>query len=510
MRIACVLLVPLCVTASTKNVSSTSGTQVITRTIHIDPPKQNDSRYYYVPFEVTSGTHKITISYDYDRASGTNTLDIGLFDPRFTDGDGDLKGFRGWSGGRRSEIFVSARSATPGYLPGTIKAGTWRIIFGLYRVAPAGVDISVTIKLEADENKETQLAITTSSSKISEASSLRPHVGEREAVSSPKNSNIPYWVSGDLHMHTVHSDGDWTIPQLVTAAREAGLDFICITDHNTSSHHAEIETFKGFGSPPLVIRGEEITTYGGHANAWGLPKDGLVDFRVTPGDRKAMSEVIAQAHARGALISINHPFGICGGCVWGYDREAVGFDAIEVWNGSWDAADDLALGFWDRLLQQGRKITAVASSDSHRAENPLGQAASHVSIPGKLSVAAVLRSIRAGRVYLTSKPTTPVITFEGQNDHRTFSIGDIIRLPAPQRITLKMAVVDLTQVATVSLISDGKTIRTLQTGADGKLQGVEVKLNADHDSYFRVEVRDQENKMIALTNPIYVAIGGRH
>ena len=33
-------------------------------------------------------------------------------------------------------------------------------------------------------------------------------------------------VSGDLHMHTVHSDGDWTVSSLMDAAVAAELDFM--------------------------------------------------------------------------------------------------------------------------------------------------------------------------------------------------------------------------------------------------------------------------------------------
>ena len=42
-----------------------------------------------------------------------------------------------------------------------------------------------------------------------------------------------------------------------------------ITDHNTISHLAEIAQYQGEG--PLLIPGQEITTYYGHANAWGIP-----------------------------------------------------------------------------------------------------------------------------------------------------------------------------------------------------------------------------------------------
>ena len=43
------------------------------------------------------------------------------------------------------------------------------------------------------------------------------------------------WYRGDLHVHTVHSDGQYEVSQLVAAAHASGLDFIVSTDHNTCS-----------------------------------------------------------------------------------------------------------------------------------------------------------------------------------------------------------------------------------------------------------------------------------
>jgi hypothetical protein len=304
-------------------------------------------------------------------------------------------------------------------------------------------------------------------------------------------------------MHTVHSDGDWTITQLITAAVNAGLDFIAITDHNTNSHHTEIENVKTDRKSLLIIRGEEVTTYGGHANVWGLPKNGLVDFRVPPRDQAAISQVAEQAHRSGALISLNHPFGVCAGCMWSYGKEAEGFDAIEVWNGSWDAADELAVGFWDRLLQKGRRITAIASSDSHRAESPLGQAATHVAIRGSLSQQNVLESIREGRAYLTSKPAGPIVTFEARNSRSpvVHPIGDVVRVSNDQLIKFRIGVRTLPAPAAISLISDGKVMQRLRSNADGSSQDVELKVT--RNTYFRIEVRDESGTMLALTNPIY-------
>ncbi|MHA1240795.1 MAG: PHP domain-containing protein [Promethearchaeota archaeon] len=44
----------------------------------------------------------------------------------------------------------------------------------------------------------------------------------------------------NLHIHSKYSDGRNTIPQIVSAALDKGLDYICITDHFTNSWKADI------------------------------------------------------------------------------------------------------------------------------------------------------------------------------------------------------------------------------------------------------------------------------
>src|SRR6185503_9962461 len=120
----------------------------IERSVHLTPPGPNDSRYFYVPFNVPANAVRINVSYQYDKADGANTIDIGLFDARSSGSDTDPRGFRGWSGGRRSEFFVSRDEATPGYMRGDLPAGKWRIILGLYRVTPNRVDDSFKIDIK--------------------------------------------------------------------------------------------------------------------------------------------------------------------------------------------------------------------------------------------------------------------------------------------------------------------------------------------------------------------------
>ncbi|MEP6920144.1 MAG: CehA/McbA family metallohydrolase [bacterium] len=480
-------------------------TRTVERFVHIAPPGANDSRYVYVPFDVPPNTTRVSVSYQYDRARGANTIDLGLFDARSTGIDTDPRGFRGWSGGRRSDVFVSRDEATPGYMPGEMPAGRWRIILGLYRIAETGVDVSFKIEIEtssvAGHRERT-------SSPGSTASSALPGSSAKRSVAPLLAGNGMLWFAGDLHMHTVHSDGDWTIAGLISAARDADLDFIVITDHNTASHHWEIDRLTRGSQEPLVLRGEEITTYGGHTNAWGLPSGTWIDFRTHPGDNARISEIAAQAHRAGALISVNHPFVLCGGCAWSYDAAAPDFDAIEVWNGPWDFTDEPAVKMWDKILQTGRHITAVASSDSHRPDTPIGKPATHLAAKN-LTQANLLMAIREGHAFLTDGVRGHGVAFEAEaatGKHRARTIiGDQIRLGRPGNVRFFISTRAAPSNTMISLISNGQVLRTLTARTDGQPQVIE--LECQRDSYFRLEVRDATKTMLALTNPIYVKVG---
>ena len=489
--------------ARAKNVQA----RTVERVIHVNPPGVGDSRYVYIPFDVPARTARVSVTYQYERAGGANTIDIGLFDAHSAT-DADPRGFRGWSGGRRSELSISRDEATPGYTPGALPAGTWRVILGLYRIEPAGVDVTLKIAVETRSGRSADAA---QASRQSEPSPAAAPTTKSAAGGAGRGAGLPRttgrglrWWKGDLHMHTVHSDGNWTIAELIERARGGDLDFICVVDHNTASHHAEINRLRPATGQPLVMRGEEITTYGGHTNAWGLPTGAWIDFRVRPGDAARMARVPVEAHRLGAIISINHPFALCGGCSWSYDAAARGFDGIEVWNGTWDATDEQALLMWDKILRGGRRITAIASTDSHRQDTPIGQPAAHVA-SRELSQAAILNAIREGHVYLTGWTARPVVSFEAETSSgkRRAIAGDEIRLSAPA-VRLLVAVKDAPPDATISLVSNGEVIRTLPVRADGQTQAVEVE--CVRDSYFRLEVRDKSKAMIALTNPIYIKV----
>ena len=60
----------------------------------------------------------------------------------------------------------------------------------------------------------------------------------------------------ELHCHTLHSDGDFSVKELQEAAKENHLSLIALTDHNTMSGWDELDD-----SVVPAIRGIEWTTY---------------------------------------------------------------------------------------------------------------------------------------------------------------------------------------------------------------------------------------------------------
>ncbi|HUE85645.1 MAG TPA: DNA polymerase/3'-5' exonuclease PolX [Vicinamibacterales bacterium] len=63
---------------------------------------------------------------------------------------------------------------------------------------------------------------------------LREHRGEIALAAARQLPRLVEWsdLRGDLHMHTTETDGRDDLEAMVQAAREAGLDYIAITDHS--------------------------------------------------------------------------------------------------------------------------------------------------------------------------------------------------------------------------------------------------------------------------------------
>ncbi len=193
----------------------------------------------------------------------------------------------------------------------------------------------------------------------------------------------------------------------------------------------------------------------------------------------------------------------CGGCSWEHDVPD-GIDAVEIWNGPF-APQPGAVALWDRLLREGRRLTAVGSSDWHRAPAPLGRAGVRVR-SDELSASAILAAIRAGRVVVMGDARTPPPVLTARAGSVTAGVGDALRLGAGEALDVEVVAADPAFVESrVQLFSDGRPAgqAPLSPGAPARFS----RVGATH--YVRAEIRDADGAPLALTNPVYLVVENR-
>jgi hypothetical protein len=199
---------------------------------------------------------------------------------------------------------------------------------------------------------------------------------------------------------------------MLLAASEAGLDFLGTTDHNNVAH--QLVYGPGGDGLPIVIPGVEVTTYGGHWNAWGT--DRWWEFREP--ESKSVERTMRAAAGTGAVVSVCHPKPF--GPPWEY-ATAGGFHAVEVWNGPWPQLNTAALAHWEELLRRGARCVAVGGSDTHylkrgnaplRHQDALGTPTTWVHIDGQPTVRAILGALREGRSFVSESPRGPQLYVE--------------------------------------------------------------------------------------------------
>ena len=290
-----------------------------------------ESPWQYLAVEVPPGTCALRAELEYERSGAV--MDLGCI------GAG---GFRGWSGGARRSFVITPDAATPGYRPGELEPGTWLVMIGLHRVPPAGADYQLTVTVSA---RRGELAPEPAPHDL-------PPLTDRPARRVLPAAAARQWLAGDLHTHTVHSDGVMTVPELARFAAGRGLDFLAITDHNTISHHAELAA-AGAAHGIALVPGQEVTTEAGHANVLG--DVGWVDFREPP------DAWLEAAQRAGGLMSVNHPYG--GDLSWTAPMQRRP-PLLEVWHWSWmDPRWTLPLSWW---LAWDPQAIPVGGSDWHQ------------------------------------------------------------------------------------------------------------------------------------------------
>ena len=447
--------------------------------------------WHYLPFQVPKGVRRIDVSYDYKPMPtplGTtfNVVDIGIFDPSGA-GLGNAAGFRGWTGGARRSFTIGNTSATPGYLAGPITPGRWRIVLGPYQIVPPGTPYRVEVTL---------------------------HYGKRgrpfEPAPAPTTvaDSSPGWYRGDLHVHTVHSDGKQTQPEVLEYARSAGLDFIGSADHNNSA--AQLTWGRYVDDDFLVIAGEEVTTRGGHWLAMGIPAGTWVDWRYRPEDGK-LGRFTQQVRDLGGLSIAAHPYSLGTGITWDFGYDFAEVDAVEVWNGPWGRAtmlNEAAVKRWHELLTAGVFKPAIGNSDTHNAEQQIGLPQTVVRAES-LSTEALIAGYRAGHSWIAESSAVE-LAFTATLGEVSGTCGDRVPSAAGDQVAVRLEVTGVSGcVATLrgpGKLNDPDTVLGTGTADDSGRILLETTVPGG-TAFVRAEVRRgllATDPMVAMTNPVFL------
>ena len=449
--------------------------------------------YIEVPFDVGEGVTRITVDCSYTEREKHTVIDLGMF-------DGER--FRGWSGGNKSTFTISETDATPSYLPGSVRPGRWKLILGVPNIEQ-GVSSEFTAKIHFERKGDIAAVSTFSSEPL--------RTGDA-------------WYRGDLHMHDAHSDGSCLsrsghkIPcplhKTVEAAASRGLDFIAISDHNTTSHFNVMRELQPYFDNLLLMPAREITTFQGHANVFGTTA--FIDFRLTSPSVPDINTLLQNVREVHGMFSINHPGlpsgAACMGCGWSApNTDFSKVDSIEIVNGGSVEGPYSGISFWQEELSKGFRITGIAGSDNHNADLPpearsaVGHPTTVVYAP-ELSERAILQGIRAGHVFVDVDGTRDrLIEFTARVGSQSAAMGDAMKAASGERVQFAVRTIGLAG-SHVEIIQDGRVTDLSDTTpiktADQTKEFTYQSDGAKH--WLRVNVRSEAGNLLILGNPIYL------
>jgi hypothetical protein len=302
---------------------------------------------------------------------------------------------------------------------------------------------------------------------------------------------------GALHIHTTYSDGTGTFPEVIAAARQAGLRWIIVTDHDT----LEGAPFAGWHDDLLVIVGHEITP--DHNHFLALNVDSTVSSRLPPQD------FVDEVYARGGFGVIAHPDERIKNSVkdiyrwddWTVDgpRQRDGrVVGLELWNLMSDWGEHITarnqvmnfliprlglsgptpatLAWWDRLNIAGRRTFGVGGVDVHAFKHraPWGEVEvfpygwmfgtltnyllmdSPLSSDARTATDQVYAALTGGHSYFVNRldGDAPAITLVARRGAEVYGLGDSPSLAGGPLLIEA----DVGADAYIRLIADGEVL----------------------------------------------------
>ena len=293
---------------------------------------------------------------------------------------------------------------------------------------------------------------------------------------------------GNLHCHSNRSDGLQTPEYVAAAYRDAGYDFILLSDHFEASYGWQVTDTRDLRDDRFTtIIGAELSSgpwderHCYWITAAGLP----LDFEAPPPGN--LAEAITRAAQCGAFVTMLHP---------GLNNLPLAavptlpaFDAVhavEIYNHNtaMSGGTDRAHGGYmlDGLLEQGYRLFVNAGDDAHFG-HPADRFGGWVEVYcDQLDPSALLEALHAGRYYSTQGPALHELLVDGNQLH-----------------------VETSEVYAIGIMGSGERWQsgTERTSArDATIAAADFDISPFHGSYCRVTAVDWAGRC-AWSNPIW-------
>ncbi len=296
---------------------------------------------------------------------------------------------------------------------------------------------------------------------------------------------------GNLHTHSDQSDGRLGVEDVVTLYRDAGYDFLSITDHFLPGGRfgKEVEFIQVTDTSTfitdtfLTIPGAEIHGPAlANGEPWHFVAIGLPQPFPRVGEQETGPQIAARAWSSGAFVAAAHP-------AWYSQtiddiRPVLPYlHSIETYNHACNGVDR-ADGWYtlDELLGtgEGRTLTGIATDDAHfrpHIGEPVNALGGWVMVRAdRLDHDAIMAGLKAGHFYSSTGP----------------ELYDV-------RIGSDEVIVACSPVSSIIVTGKGARSQTIH-GSDL----TEARLPLEKfvaDGYLRVTVRDADGRR-AWTNPV--------
>ena len=218
------------------------------------------------------------------------------------------------------------------------------------------------------------------------------------------------WYKGNLHMHTLNSDGQISDESAVELYREAGYNFIALTDHWVQSENHSDDGF-------LILNGCEFDTGDMICNPIyhivGVGMESRVPLQRCTSRRP--QQIIDAIRAAKGIAILAHP-------AWSVTdpKECLELDGLcgaEIYNTlsglPWNGSRADSSIYFDIWATQGKFFRCMAADDSHFYNGEQTRSFIMVKAP-ELSAEAIKKALIEGNFYASQGPKFESVTCDGE------------------------------------------------------------------------------------------------